>query len=99
MYWIKKKFRTWLNIDRLVKNEIEKQCQVIAKAVERGDYPWDSEARSVALVLQRVVQDNVRNLSNSKVRAQVSEVVKGLKINEEKFLDEIVIRLKAKQVY
>ena len=91
MRWIKKKLRTWLRVDRLVKNEIEKQYEVLARSISNGSYPYGS-------ALNVLVNDRVKKLSDWEVEKQVNKIVAELKINKESFLDEVVIRLKAKQV-
>ena len=98
MEWLKKKIRKYISIDFYVKKEIEKQCEVMAMSISNGKYPWDSESRSVTLALQTLVNNKVKELSDAEVKTQVHKVIKALKISEEKFLDEIVIRLKVKQV-
>lgn len=98
MRWIKKKFRTWLRVDRLVKNEIEKQCKVLARSVSNGSYPWGEESKTIASALNGLVTNHIEKLSDREVTKQVNKIVAELKINKEAFLDEVVIRLKAKQV-
>ena len=98
MEWLKKRLRRYISIEDYVSKEIEKQCKVLAKAVERGSYPWDDESRSIARALNELIKRHAKKLSDREVAAQVNKIVEELALNKEKFLDDIVTRLKAKQV-
>lgn len=98
MKWLRRKLRSWLKIEYYVGKEIERQCEVLSKSVRRGNYPWDEESRSIAIELTGLIKKHVIDHSDNKISDTINEVISELAINKEKFLDEIVARLKAKQV-
>ena len=99
MEWLWKKVRYWINIEWYVKQAIEKQAKILLEAVVKGEYAgYGSQVQDVSISLDRLAKKQVKVLSNEEISKRVNEVVNQLAINRETFLDDIVKRLKAKQV-
>jgi hypothetical protein len=105
MGWIKRKMISWLFGDVMaeLKMDTANRIDSIIKDITKGHIPsfyHDNKelVSNFRITIRSIVVDYVRHDVEAKVSKEVSEAVDKLEIYKESFLDEVVRRLKAKQI-
>lgn len=109
MQWLKNTIKRYLGItglkdriDEVVKEVVAKaikdQTTTIARSIEKGYVPMGGETKELSRVLTKLVKESTTALADKKVIELVADAIEATGINEEEFLDGVVVRLKAKQL-
>jgi len=90
-------FVVWRNEEDIQRITLEQVQKIIDQAISGVDAPYwyryDNE-KTIREVLQKSISNEIKKLCEK----DIQKIIKKMNINEEKFLDEIIKRLKSKQL-
>jgi hypothetical protein len=100
MNWLRRALRDFLLIDNdYTLNLVRKEIIAMIKAFQEGNpyYSYSNHGMFISN-LQTMVYAQINAMADNEIRKIVKTAVEELDINKEKFLDETVARLQAKQL-
>lgn len=107
MKWIKKKIKIYLlrfldldkrSVQAQMKEEASNQINNIISDVLGERYPYRDVNNELVSQFILMVDSRLKEISKKQMKEDVNNIIDGLNINQEIFLDEIVERLKKKQI-
>ena len=107
MSWLKNKikkyldiegFTIWNNEENIQKITLEQIQKIIDQVISGNDIEYWYDKYDKEKTIRNVLQKSISNEIKKLCEKDIQKIIDKMNINEEAFLDEIVIRLKSKQL-